>query len=436
MQLYEILRKKRDGAKLSENEIIQAVIGYTVGSVPDYKMAALLMAIVLRGMDTDETFYLTKAMLDSGETMNFPEISGVKTDKHSTGGVGDGISLVLAPLVASAGGVVTMMSGRGLGHTGGTLDKLESIPGFSVNRPHSDLSRQLERIRVFMIGQSDKIAPADKKMYALRDVTATVDSIPLIAASIMSKKLSEGCDALVLDVKTGSGAFMQKKSDAVTLAETMIDIGKKYGKKISALITNMNQPLGNCIGNALEIKQAINILKDKEHPKDFLDLVYALGSRMLVMGKVCKDITTAKTILNRNLKNGFALDTFREIISFQGGNPGVIDNPDKLLPSASQKEEIFPKKTGYIASIDTKAVGYSSVLLGAGRKSKEDNIDHAAGIVIHKKLGDRVETKEPIATFYFNDASFLNKAKDIFTNAYTVSNNKPKRQPLVLQEIK
>lgn len=434
MQIYDIIYKKRNGGKLSEDEIRFIVSGYTAGTVRDYQMSALLMAMFLRGMDKKETLSLTRAMIESGETLDLSDVPGVKVDKHSTGGVGDGVSLVLAPLAASCGVAVPMMSGRGLGHTGGTLDKLESIPGFNVNLSDIEFKRILAKAGAAMIGQTEKVAPADKKLYALRDVTATVDAVPLIAASIMSKKIAEGADALVLDVKTGSGAFMKKQEDAELLARAMIQIGKGEGKKVSALITDMDQPLGYAVGNSLEMKQSIDVMRGGG-PADFRELTLELGAEMLLLAGVEKDRQKALHLLDANLRNGKALEKFREIVELQGGNPSVVDRPDKVLPFSQDTQEIPSPKKGFVRKIDTAAVGMASVLLGAGRISKEDGIDHGAGIMINKKPGDAVEKGESLATLYFGKQARRNEAIVKIMSAYNIGGTKPGKARLVRKRI-
>jgi pyrimidine-nucleoside phosphorylase len=354
-------------------------------------------------MNSEELYALTKIMVDSGLQMDLDDLN-VSVDKHSTGGVGDGTSLVLAPLAASFGIVVPMMSGRGLGHTGGTLDKLEAIPGFNVNLSAEQFKKQLGRIGVAMIGQTENIAPADKKMYALRDVTATVDSIPLISASIMSKKIAEGAKGLVLDVKTGTGAFMQKFDDAKRLAESMISIGKSYGRKMAALITDMNQPLGRMAGNALEIKQAIDLMKGSG-PEDIKEVTIGLAARMLVMGDKSSSIEEAKKMAEENLKNGKALEKFSRIVEAQGGDADVCDNPDKILARPAHILEIKSSENGYIKSMDTRSIGMCALNLGAGRERLEEEIDFSAGIEVLKKIGDKVNKGDVIAKFYSTKVS-------------------------------
>jgi pyrimidine-nucleoside phosphorylase len=434
MNVYDIIYKKRNSGKLSPEEIRYLVEGYTSGIIPDYQMSALLMAALIRGMDNEETAVMTDAMTCSGTVLDLSDIPGVKVDKHSTGGVGDGTSLIIAPLAACNGVIVPMMSGRGLGHTGGTLDKLESIPGFNVHLDEKDYRRQLASIGAAMIGQSEHIAPADRKLYALRDVTATVDCISFISASIMSKKLSEGCDALVLDVKTGSGAFMQQRDDAKRLAETMVAIGKNKGKKVQAVITDMNQPLGNTVGNALEIIQAIDVLKGKG-PADFIEVSLELTARMLVLANKENDIAAAKRQLGKCLRNGSALEKFRQIVEAQGGDSRVVDTPQAILPQAAYSKDIYSSTAGFVCAIDTRSIGLAAILIGAGRKTKEDSIDYSAGFVIHKKQGDRVEADEPLVTMYYNDTTSTNEAARIIAAAYRIDAQKPASWPLLYDEI-
>lgn len=432
MTIYDIIYKKRNNQKLSSEEIEYVITKYTCGEMPDYQMSAFLMAAFIRGLDTEETSALTLAMRDSGKVMDLSDIDGIKVDKHSTGGVGDGTSLIAAPLAACAGLVVPMMAGRGLGHTGGTLDKLESMPGFNVNLSESQFKRQLKKIGVAIIGQTSEIAPADKKIYALRDVTATVDSLPLISASIMSKKLAEGCDALILDIKTGSGAFMKDLSSARQLAQSMVNTGRVFGKKVSAVISDMNQPLGTAVGNELELKQSVEILKGSELPKDFFELSLELAARMLISGNVEKDLTAAKSILRQYLKNGKAFEKFLSIVEAQGGDIRIIDKLEGI--SKSRKEDILSPQKGYINSINTQSIGLAGILTGAGRKTKEDKIDYSAGFVIHKKIGDFVEINEPLATVYYNTADAA-EAKKMFVDAYQIGEVKPGIRPLIYESF-
>jgi len=443
MKMYDIIYKKRNSGALDSDEINFVVEGYTKGEIPDYQMAAFLMAVFIRGMNDEELATLTTAMTNSGEVMDLSDIKGPKIDKHSTGGVGDGISLALAPLVASCGVIVPMMSGRGLGHTGGTLDKLESIPGFRVDLSASEFKKQLEKIGAAIIGQTEKVAPADKKIYALRDVTATVDSIPLIAASIMSKKLAEGADGLLLDVKTGSGAFMKSFEDSKKLAEVMVAIGRGAGKKMRAVISDMNQPLGKAVGNALEIEQTIETLKGKG-PADFKSLVIELAARMLLIAEVENDLTVARTQVANKLSSGAALKKFAQMIEAQGGDPEVVEEPSKVLPRAKFAEDIKSHQEGFISEIKTDEIGMCSLSLGAGRASKEDKIDYSAGIVIHKKVGDRVSNNDPLlATFYYNKipggAATLDEIKKRFLQCFVISQTPPsavKNSGTIYDEIK
>lgn len=412
------------------------VDGYVKSEIPDYQMSAFLMAVYFRGMNDEELFALTKSMIESGEVIDLSDIKAFKVDKHSTGGVGDGTSLSLVPLVASCGFVVPMISGRGLGHTGGTLDKLESIPGFNVNLSTKEFVSQLKNVGCAIISQTEDIVPADKRIYALRDTTATVDSIPLIAASIMSKKLAEGCDGLVLDVKTGNGAFMKDYGQAKLLAQTMVNIGKKYGKKVIALITDMNQPLGKAIGNAIEIKQAIDVLKGSG-PEDITELILTLATYMALLANGQINQTKFMEIKDRiqqKIYSGEALEKFRELVRAQGGNEKIIDNPD-LLPQANFKFEMRSEEEGYVIYIDTERVGISSVILGGGREKITDKIDHSVGIVLHKKLNDYVNKGDIIATFYYNDPLRFQTAYNVFQKAYKFSKTPLSSPPQLVYEL-
>ena len=437
MRAYDIIFKKRNGEKLSPEELEFIVTGFIRETIPDYQMAAFLMAAFIQGLDDEETANLTRIMLYSGRVIDLAEIRGPKIDKHSTGGVGDGISLVLAPLVASCGVVVPMMSGRGLGHTGGTLDKLESIPGFRVNLSVEEFKKQLSAIGVAMIGQTEDVCPADKKIYALRDVTATVDSISLIAASIMSKKLAEGADGLVLDVKTGNGAFMTGRDSARALARAMVSIGKLSGKKMLAIISDMNQPLGRMVGNALEIGQAIEVLQGNG-PGDFQKLVLELGGRMLILGKIVSDLDNAKKILQEKIKKKEALKKFAEMVKWQGGDPEVVVNPQKVLPTAKKEEVIVAREDGWLSGYVTRDIGVAAIYLRAGREKKEDTIDYSAGIRIEKKIGDIVRKGEPLFRLYYNDlaAENLAMARRLIQNSITITSTRPPELPLIYEEIK
>jgi len=419
---------------LNEIEINFLIEGYTKDKILDYQFAAFLMAVYFQGMNFEETANLTAAMMNSGKVFDLSSIPGKKIDKHSTGGVGDKVSLILAPLVAACGVVVPMVSGRGLGHTGGTLDKLESIPGFRTNLSYNEFIANLKNIGVAMIGQTEELAPADKKIYALRDVTATVDSIPLISASIMSKKLAEGIDGLVLDVKTGSGAFMSKLSDAKRLAKTMIEIGKRMNKKITAFITDMNQPLGHAVGNALEVIESIEALKGKGE-KNLMELIFVLSEEMLLMSKQVKTRTQARKLLKVAIENGKALNKFRELIRLQGGNEKVIDDYT-LLPKAKYQVEVESSKTGYVAKIDTQKVGLLSVELGAGRKKIEDRIDPAVGFIINKKIGERVKNGDILASVLANNETLAKGIAQELSACYSFSKNKVPKPRLVIAKIK
>ncbi len=429
MRVYDIILKKRNGEELANEEISFMVKGYTKGDIPDYQMAAFLMAIWFRKMSPQERAQLTLEMLNSGDKFDLSHISGIKVDKHSTGGVGDGVSLALTPIVAAAGGIVPMMSGRGLGHTGGTIDKLESIPGYTIVLTNEELEKILKTTRCVIMGQSENVAPADKKMYALRDVTATVDSIDLISASIMSKKLAEGMDALVLDVKTGKGAFMQKIEDSIALAQSMIEIGINLGKKMFAYITDMNQPLGKAVGNALEMIQAIETLKGNG-PNDYTELVLVHSSRMLALAEIANDIEEGRKIAKEMIDSGKALEYLEKMIECQGGNPKVIDNYS-LFPGANIVEELKSPESGYISDIDAYTVGVSAVMLGAGRETMDSKIDYGVGFILHKKVGDKVEKGEALVSIYANSKEKLKNAKEKLLTAYTFNDNPVRVPPLV-----
>lgn len=400
MRMYDIIEKKRDGHALTKEEIQFFITGYTNGEIPDYQVSALLMAIYLQDMSDEERALLTIAMVESGDQIDLSEISGVKVDKHSTGGVGDTTTLILAPLVASVGVPVAKMSGRGLGHTGGTLDKLEAIKGFHIEIDNNEFVKLVNENKVAVIGQSGNLTPADKKIYGLRDVTGTVSSIPLIASSIMSKKIASGADAIVLDVKTGAGAFMKDLTDAENLAHAMVAIGNRVGRKTMAVISDMSQPLGNAIGNALEVDEAIKTLQG-QGPEDLTELCLTLGSQMVVLGNKAKSLDEAKEMLRANLSNGKALEHFKLMLSAQGGDSGVIDQPD-LLPQAEFKIELPAKEDGHIAKIIADDVGLAASMLGAGRTTKDSVIDLAVGLVLHKKVGDNVKAGESLLTIYSN----------------------------------
>ena len=429
----DVIRKKRDGLELTSREIEALVNSYTSGEIPDYQVSAWLMAVLWRGMTRPETAALTDAMLNSGEVLDLSSLRARKVDKHSTGGVGDKTSLVLAPLVAAAGVAVPMISGRGLGHTGGTLDKLESIPGFNVNLPVAEFRRVLEACGCAMIGQTAEIAPADRKLYALRDVTGTVESPYLICASIMSKKLAEGIDALVLDVKTGSGAFMKNEKDAAFLAELMVETGERMGKQVVALITDMDQPLGNMIGNALEVVEVVDVLRGAG-PEDLRELCLHLAGWMLYLGGACKTIAEGNQISAQLTSSGKALEKFRQMIELQGGDPRVVDDTSRL-PQAQSTAQVVSQKDGYISSMQCEQIGTACVILGGGRERKEDSVDPSVGIVLHKKVGDRVKATEPLATIHYNSAARCEHAKQLLAQSIVVGESAPAKRPLIHRVI-
>lgn len=400
MRMVDLIEKKRDGKSLTKEEIDYIVTAYTEGSIPDYQMSALLMAIFYVDMTDEEITNLTLAMANSGEVIDLSSIEGIKVDKHSTGGVGDTTTLILAPLVASVGVPVAKMSGRGLGYTGGTLDKLEAIPGFKIELSEADFIRLVNESKVAVIGQSGDLATADKKLYALRDVTATVSSIPLIASSIMSKKIAAGADAIVLDVTTGDGAFMKNLEDAKRLAQTMVRIGKLANRQTMAVISDMSQPLGEAIGNSLEVVEAIETLQGKG-PKDLEEMCYALGSQMVVLAKKADSLEEARQLLEEALHSGKALEKFRQMITDQGGDASVIDDPSKIL-TAKYEVEVPAKTSGVVTKLVANELGIAAMMLGAGRKTKDEDIDHAVGIKLHKKVGESVTEGESLLTIYSN----------------------------------
>ncbi len=424
----EIIRKKRDGEKLIKEEISFFIKGYLDGTIPDYQMSAFLMAVYFQGMDFEETTYLTEIMLHSGHTVDLSDIPGIKVDKHSTGGVGDKVSLILAPIVASAGVPVPMISGRALGHTGGTLDKLESIPGFRTNLSIDEYKKVISEIGLVMIGQTAEVAPADKKIYALRDVTATIESIPLISASIMSKKLAEGIDALVLDVKTGRGAFMKEYEKSLQLAKTLFTIGENFGKKVIAFITDMNQPLGYAVGNWLEVVESIQCLQGIEVP-DLMYVTYVLAGAMIMLGGKAKSIEEGINIAKETVHSGKAYEKFIQLIEKQGGDITYIENPGKY-PLPKHSIEIKSTSEGYISDIDALEVGLVSIILGAGRTKVDDVIDPKAGIILRKKVGDKVEFGEQLAVFFTDKEDAIKIAKERLSKAFKITPQKP--QPLKL----
>ena len=416
MRMVDIIEKKRDGQELTTAEINFFIEGYTKGEIPDYQTSALAMAIYFQDMNDRERADLTRAMVESGDTIDLSAIDGVKVDKHSTGGVGDTTTLVLAPLVASLGVPVAKMSGRGLGHTGGTIDKLESIAGFHVELTREQFIDLVNRDKVAVIGQSGNLTPADKKLYALRDVTGTVNSIPLIASSIMSKKIAAGADAIVLDVKTGDGAFMKTQEDAEKLAHAMVRIGNHVGRKTIAIISDMSQPLGFAIGNALEVKEAIETLQGKG-PKDLTELVLTLGSQMVILAGKAKTSEEAKEMLLDAIHSGKALAKFKEFLANQGGDASIVDDLTKL-PQAKYKIELPAKQSGYISRMVADEIGVASMILGAGRATKEDVIDLAVGLVLHKKVGDKVEEGESILTIYSNRENVEDVKQKLYDNIF------------------
>jgi len=429
MRAYDIIDKKRKGLELTTEEINFLVEGFTRGEVPDYQMAAWAMAVCLRGMTPRETADLTMAMARSGDMMDLSAIHGKKVDKHSTGGVGDKVSLVLIPLVAACGAPVAKMSGRGLGHTGGTIDKLESIPGYRVELTAQEFVDQVNRIGCAVVGQSGNLVPADKKLYALRDVTATVESVPLIASSIMSKKIAGGADAIVLDVKTGSGAFMKSLDDAFQLAAAMVEIGREVGREVAAYITDMDQPLGLAVGNALEVAEAIETLRGFG-PKDLEELCLALGSEMLRLAGVAADAEEARKMLTRALHAGHGLQKLIEMVEAQGGDSSCIRQPVKL-PRASRILPLPAPRAGYVQHIEAVEVGAAAGMLGAGRETKDSQLDLAVGLVLRKKVGDRVEAGEPLVELHVNDDRRLAEVEARLLNAFTIGDEQPAKRQLI-----
>lgn len=432
MRMVDLIEKKRDGQELTKEEIRYAVEGYTNGEIPDYQMSAFAMAIFFQDMSTEERAELTMAMVESGDQINLSKVEGVKVDKHSTGGVGDKTTIALAPLVATLGVPVAKMSGRGLGHTGGTIDKLEAIPGFSVEITTSQFTELVNKNKLAVVGQTGNLTPADKKLYALRDVTATVNSIPLIASSIMSKKIASGADAIVLDVKTGSGAFMKELDQSKELAEAMVAIGKNLGRDTMAVISDMNQPLGRTIGNALEVKEAIETLRG-EGPDDLLELCLTLGSHMVYLAKKATSVEEAKGKLEEVIANGRALETLKTFIEAQGGDASIVDDPSKL-PTAKLFIEVKADKAGTVSAIIADKIGTAAMLLGAGRATKDSEIDLAVGIVLNKKIGDRVEAGDSLATLHANRED-VQSVIDMVLAAYTVADGEIIKPTLIYQEI-
>ena len=429
----DVIRKKRQGLELSKEEIEYLVQGYTCDKIPDYQVSAWLMAALLRGLSKAETAHLTDAMLHSGEVLDLTEFSPAKVDKHSTGGVGDKTSLIIAPVVAAGGLMVPMISGRGLGHTGGTLDKLESISGFNVNLSVAQFRKVLGACGCSMIGQTSEIAPADRKFYALRDVTGTVESPYLICASIMSKKLAEGIDALVLDVKTGSGAFMKKREDAVFLAELMVETGVRMGKKMVAILTDMGQPLGHKVGNALEVEECIEVLRGKG-PQDVRQLCLELAGWMFHLGGAASDVAQGRSLAGKLIDSGEALDRFRQMVALHGGDIAMIDDPRKL-PQAKYKLDVLSPRAGYVAAIDCEQLGIAGVVLGGGRARKEDAVDPAVGLAVHKKIGDQVSAGEPLCTIHYNSEARAEQARRISEASYQIADSPPQQKTALIQQV-
>lgn len=433
MRAVDLIRKKRDGHPLDPAEIGWMVAGIASGEVADYQWSALLMAVVWRGMSADETAALTDAMMKSGSIVDLSATPGLKIDKHSTGGVGDKTSLILAPIAAAAGVPVPMVSGRGLGHTGGTLDKLEAIPGFNVNLDLDRYKAVLNACGLVLIGQTAEIAPADKRLYALRDSTATVESIALISASIMSKKLAEGIDGLVLDVKTGNGAFMKTLDDSRLLAESMCAIGRRLGKRMRALITRMDQPLGRAVGNALEIAECADCLQGRG-PADLMNLSVELAAEMVFMGERASTLDEARAVCRETIEDGSALERFRQVIEAQGGDPRVLDDPG-LLPQARERLDVPSPRGGFVLALLARPIGHATMLLGAGRARIDSTIDPAVGVVLHKKVGDSVEQGEPLCTVYLNDPTNRSAVITMIRDAYTINATAVTAPDLIVERL-
>ncbi|QCS52882.1 pyrimidine-nucleoside phosphorylase [Priestia flexa] len=432
MRVVDLIEKKRNGLELTKSEIDFIITEYTNGNLPDYQMSALAMAIYFQDMTQEERVHLTTAMVNSGDQIDLSEIEGIKVDKHSTGGVGDTTTLVLGPLVAAVGVPVAKMSGRGLGHTGGTIDKLEAVPGFHVEITNDEFIRLVNTNRLAVIGQSGDLTPADKSLYALRDVTATVDSIPLIASSIMSKKIAAGADAICLDVKTGNGAFMKDLKDAEALAQAMVEIGKGVGRNTKAIISDMSQPLGFAVGNALEVKEAIDTLKG-EGPEDLTELCLTLGSHMVMLAKKASSLEEARALLIEVIDNGQALATFKTFLEAQGGDASVVDDPSQL-PDASYKISVPAKADGYVSEIVAEQIGVAAMKLGAGRATKESVIDLAVGVVLHKKVGDAVKKGDTLVTIHSNSEN-VDEVMNVIYDSYTIVSEQVDAPTLIYKEI-
>jgi pyrimidine-nucleoside phosphorylase/thymidine phosphorylase len=433
MRTVDLIHRKRDGEELDAQEISHLIDAYTKDEIPDYQMSAFLMAVFFAGMTDREVSTLTECMIRSGETVDLSAIQGVKVDKHSTGGVGDKTSLVVAPLAAAAGVIVPMISGRALGHTGGTLDKLESIPGFRTDLTVEQFHAQLSEIGLCFIGQSDRIAPADGKLYALRDVTATVESIPLIASSIMSKKMAEGLDALVLDVKVGSGAFIKKQVDARRLAQMMVGIGRRMDKRVQALITDMNQPLGYAVGNALEVMEVSQTLMN-QGPPDLTRLCLELAARMIFLAKITPTLEDARHVAENKLVDGSGYRKFKQVIQAQGGNALALDKFE-LLPNATGMREITSPRAGYVSAIDAEDIGQASTLMGAGRERKDDRIDPAVGVILEVKMGEKVDAGSVLCRLYYTSEEHVEEASEMVEDAFRVSQQKAEERELILEVV-
>ena len=433
MRTVDLITRKRDGEELTPEELEYLIQGYTSGEIPDYQMSAFLMATVFSGMEDREVSSLTESMMRSGQMIDLSEVPGIKVDKHSTGGVGDKTSLISAPIAAAAGVIVPMMSGRALGHTGGTLDKLEAIPGFRTDLSSAEFIDQLKTHGLCFIGQSDEVAPADKKLYALRDVTGTVESIPLIASSIMSKKMAEGVDALILDVKVGTGAFMKKQVEARRLAQMMVGIGRRMDKKVQALITDMNQPLGYAVGNALEVMEVSQTLHN-EGPDDLRRLSVELAARMVFLAKLAASLDDARQIAEAKLADGSAYRKFRDVVQAQGGNVAAIDKFE-LLPNATGMREIVTSRGGYVTAIHAEDIGRASTQMGAGRDQKEDAIDYAVGVILEVKTGDKVDAGAVLGRLYYTREDGLDEAAEMVEDAFRISQQKPEDRELILEVV-
>ena len=433
MRMFDIISKKKYGEVLSKEEIDYVIKGYTEGTIPDYQMSALLMAIYFKGMTYEETSLMTLAMADSGDRLDLSGIDGINVDKHSTGGVGDKTTLTLAPIVAACGGKVAKMSGRGLGNTGGTIDKLESIPGFRTALTEEEFIKNVNETGLALTGQTGNLAPADKKIYALRDVTASVDSIPLIASSIMSKKIASGADAIVLDVKVGNGAFMKNMQDAEKLAKQMVMIGTNSGRNTIAVISDMNEPLGYAVGNALEVKEAVDTLKGRG-PEDVVELCLELGAQMLIASEITDDRQAAVDMLKKSIEDGSAYAKFAEFVKRQGGDVSVLDDCDSII-NASYIVNVVSENSGYVSSIQSELIGETAMILGGGRQNKGDDIDHSVGVVLSKKVGDKVDKGDVIATIYANDKDKIEAANELIVKAFAIQKEIVDTYPLIKRII-